>query len=405
MNDRYSANQRIKRLIMLITILGQASIALYLPALPVISQNLAIDAFQSKLTVTSFLLGFAVSPMFFGPISDYIGRKPILLASLTLALIGFLGNSISKTIDVFVLCRVLEGLGCGGLLTSGRSIARDVFSGKELASASSYLSMGFALGFGLSPVIGGVLVHHLDWKVIFYVLAAFDLMLILVCTFYLPETKSREESNKSGRMMNILHDYRSALFNHCFMLNVLGGFCAYCIIVLYNIVTPFLIQGGFGFSSSQYGYLAVLIGVPYFIAASINKTLVMKTSVYFSCLIGGGMITLSGFLMFALTTVYTPNIYVLIISFMVATFGQALIFSNTIAMALQLFPARSAGRISAFFSSFQMLLVSIVSVGFAMLSDKSVTSLAIVIFALGAGALICIFASEKAGKVSKTVVN
>ncbi|SIO95850.1 multidrug effflux MFS transporter [Vibrio spartinae] len=400
-----SQQLHIKKLILIITILGQASIALYLPALPEISRGLVIDEFQTKLTVTCFIIGFGISPLFFGPISDRIGRKPILFTALLLALVGFVGNIFSTTFEVFTLCRILEGLGCGGLLTSGRAIVRDVFSGKELASASSYLSMGFALGFGLSPVIGGLLTKTFHWTSVFIFLALFDLFIMGLCFFYLPETKTATPGKPQDNLLKItLKDYLHAISNHQFMLNVLGGFFAYCIVISYNVMTPFLVQGYFHFSPDEYGYLAVLIGVPYYLAASMNRQIVLKHSIYFSCMLGGFLILVAGTVMLGANLSGYQNIYVLIVPFMVATFGQALIFSNTIASALQLFPATSGGRMSALYSSLQMIFVSLISTYFACLPDNNTIYLATVVGCMGGCCLMCIILCERVRRahVSKT---
>ena len=87
------------------------------------------------------------------------------------------------------------------------------------------------------------------------------------------------------------------------------------------------------------------------------------------------------------------NIYVVIIPFMLATFGQAFIFSNTIATALQLFPASSGGRMSALYSSLQMILVGFVSIYFAQLPDGNTIYLASVVITMGLLSFICIFIS------------
>ncbi len=400
MNYSESQQARIKKIILVITILGQASIALYLPALPEISHALAINEFQTKLTVTCFIIGFGVSPMFFGPISDRVGRKPVLFTALLLALSGFIGNIFSTSFEIFTLCRILEGLGCGGLLTSGRSIARDVFSGKALASASSYLSMGFAIGFGLSPVIGGVLTDRFHWDCVFIFLTLFDLGIIALCFFYLPETKAKDSQETSANLLKVtLRDYGHAITNSRFIINVLGGFFAYCIVISYNVMTPFLVQGNFGFSADEYGYLAILIGIPYYLAASINRKIVLEYGIYFSCLIGSILILIAGGVMLLTNLNGYQNIYLLMVPFMAATFGQALIFSNTIASALQLFPANSGGRMSALYSSLQMILVSFVSMYFARLPDNSTLYRAVIVTVIGGLCLLFVSLSERIRRV------
>ncbi len=155
---------RISLLLLWMTTLGQTSVTLYLPSFPAIANNFNISPIEVKQTITIFILGFGGSTLFYGPMSDRYGRKPILLIGIFIACIGYVINLCANTIPIFMFARLVEGIGCGGALLGGRSISRDVFSGRELASATSNLSMGFAIGFGVSPVIGGLIANYLGWR-------------------------------------------------------------------------------------------------------------------------------------------------------------------------------------------------------------------------------------------------
>lgn len=230
----------------------------------------------------------------------------------------------------------------------------------------------------------------------FYFLALFDLFIMVLCFFYLPETKTATPEKQQAPLLKItLKDYLHAITNSQFMINVLGGFFAYCIVISYNVMTPFLVQDNFNLSPDEYGYLAVLIGAPYYLAALMNRQMVLKHGIYFSCMLGSILILTAGAAMLFANLNGYQNIYVLIIPFMIATFGQALIFSNTIASALQLFPATSGGRMSALYSSLQMILVSLTSTYFARLPDNNTIYLATVVLCMGGFCLIFILLSEK----------
>ena len=159
-----SKKHQIGLLLLWMTTLGQASITLYLPSFPAIASYFKISPIEVKQTIAIFILGFGGSTMFYGPMSDRHGRKPILLFGIFIACIGYVINLIATTTPIFIFARLLQGVGCGGVLVSGRSIARDLFSGHELAGAMSNLSMGFAIGFGISPSIGGLLTSYFGWR-------------------------------------------------------------------------------------------------------------------------------------------------------------------------------------------------------------------------------------------------
>lgn len=112
------------------TALAQAAISLYLPALPAIAANLHIHPDFVKSTITIFFLSYGLSQFLYGPLSDRHGRKPLLLIGISIFCLGCLLNIFAKSIEIFLLARLLQGFGCGSLITIGRAILRDCFIGR-----------------------------------------------------------------------------------------------------------------------------------------------------------------------------------------------------------------------------------------------------------------------------------
>lgn len=381
---------KVKILILWINSLGQASIALYLPSLIAISHNFAISPMLATQTITFYVMGFGISPMILGPLSDLYGRKPILLFSLFISCLGYLINIFADNIHIFIFARILQGLGCGGVLVSGRSIIRDIFIGKELASASSYLSMGFAIGFGLTPAIGGYIANYLGWKANFILLLIIGIMLFINILLLLPETLGHKQNKESilKFFSKTMTEYFFILRNYKFVKYLFGGLFAYGVVMSYNIMTPFLFQKFFNVSETSYGYLALLMGASYYIAAASNKKLVLtfniKTLFNFGCL----LIVLSGIAMIFLNLIFRPNLIFIIVPMAIAVFGQALIFSNTISGALHQFPSSSGVKVSAIYSSLQLLIVSLLSAIMASLSNNKPIFIGITVLILGIAASV-----------------
>lgn len=377
--------KHIKYLLLWITTLGQASVVLYLPSLPMIAHDLFVSNTDIKQTITLFIIGFGISPMIYGPFSDRYGRKPILVISLVIGLLGYIFSIMSYKLLTFDLSRLIQGLGCGGILISGRAIVRDVFSGRELASASSYLSMGFAIGFGASPSLGGLIGYHLGWRFNFVFLLLVMIILIFVVLILLPETLKNKkiENNILDFTMITIIDYYQILRNTTFIRYLIGGFFAYSVVMAYNIMTPFLFQQIFLLTPSEYGYVALCMGIPYYVAASMNRSLVLKYGVGPMFIIGYTLIIFSGGLIIVFTFLMVTKLQYIIVPMMMATFGQALIFSNTISAALQQFNANYGGKTSAIFSSLQMISVSIFSAIIASIPSRDSMPFGIVVFSLG----------------------
>lgn len=256
--------RKITWLVMWITALGQAAITLYLPAFPAITYGLNITPQAIKATITIFLLGYGFSQFFYGPLSDRYGRKPILLIGLVIFCVGSFINIFAQTIHLFLFARLLQGLGIGSVITIGRSILLDRFSGRELSSAASYLSMGFAIGLGLSPVIGAYLQKSFSWRADFAFLFLVGIIFFLMIAKWLPETFTRPpvRSPISQFFRRTTSEYKRIISDKDFIRFLLGGLFAYGTVIAYNIMTPFLIQTVLGYSAEIYGWLAVVVAIP-----------------------------------------------------------------------------------------------------------------------------------------------
>jgi DHA1 family bicyclomycin/chloramphenicol resistance-like MFS transporter len=162
---------------------------LMLPALSTIGRELgAGDANDQQWVVTSYLFGFGLGQLAYGPMADRFGRKPVLLVTLA----GFVAASLfaagSATFAALIGARVLQGLMSASTRVLSVAIIRDSYSGRRMARISSMATMVFFLVPILAPSIGAVLLEFGPWRFIFYALGAFALTVLLWAAHRLPET-------------------------------------------------------------------------------------------------------------------------------------------------------------------------------------------------------------------------
>lgn len=384
-DKKHINTKNITWLVMWMTTLGQAAISLYLPAFPQIAQALNFHESILKISITMFLIGFGVSQLIYGPLSDRYGRKPVLLFGIALFSWGCLLILFSRHSLGFLLSRLLQGMGCGATITLGRSILRDCFSGRELASAASYLSMGFAVSFGISPVIGVYLQEYFNWQYDFIFLAVASGFLFWVFWQYLPETNLNiySENRSKFSIKLLMNEYKQIISNRIFLKFLLGGVCAYGTVVAYNVMTPFLVQNVLGYSANTYGWSTVCVAAAYFAGAFFNRGLVLKFEKKMLFISGSLLILFAGLMLLFFSGFSHQHLFMILMPMMLATFGQSLIFSNTIASALQNFEGALSSRASATFSGLQLLLVGLLSFLFGIPSGNSAIPLAIVLLGLG----------------------
>lgn len=162
-----------------LALLMQVSINIMIPALPEISSSLHAAPVWEKLTLTAFMIGYGLSPLMIGPLSDRYGRRPVLLCGLAVFVAASISCTIAPSIESLVWARFFQGIGGGSGLVLNRAIARDLYSGIKLARVSAYLSAGQGIGPMLAPLIGAALQEYFGWRSTFAFTAIFGASLML----------------------------------------------------------------------------------------------------------------------------------------------------------------------------------------------------------------------------------
>ena len=161
----------------MLTAFGPFVTDMYLPSLPSMREYFKTTPSLVQLGLTASMIGLAAGEIFFGSLSDKYGRRSPMLAAMYLFIISTIGCIFALTIEIFVILRLLQGItGAGGIVIS-RSVATDMFTGKELAKTLAIIG---AIN-GVAPIIGGGLTEGIDRKGIFWVLLALGIILLLGC--------------------------------------------------------------------------------------------------------------------------------------------------------------------------------------------------------------------------------
>lgn len=182
------ARMRLTWLLAALSMLGPFSIDTYLPAFPAMEAALPATEVQMQLSLTVYFIGFAVVSLFHGAISDAIGRKPVIVGTICVHVLGSIGCALSQSIDALLAFRALQGCFAGAGYVVGRAVVRDLFEGDEAQRQISRIQMLFALAPIIAPILGGWLVAHMAWPAIFWFLAGFGALLAIWCFFGLEET-------------------------------------------------------------------------------------------------------------------------------------------------------------------------------------------------------------------------
>ena len=215
-----------------ITALAPLATDMYLPALPAISAQLSASDGAVSYSVMTFFAGFTVGQLFYGPISDKVGRKPVVYFALALFALGSLGTMLSHSVTELLLWRLLQGLGGSVGMVTSMAMVRDLYTGETAAKLLAVVMMITGLAPIVAPIVGSVILLFASWRAIFAFFVAFSIFALLYIKFLLPETRMQELRAHSRPGHAVVY-YARLLFSSNFipfagtLALAQGGFFAY----------------------------------------------------------------------------------------------------------------------------------------------------------------------------------
>lgn len=362
----------------LIISIGQLSMGLVFPSLPWIAKDFSISLDQAQLLVSVYLLGFGPSQFIYGPISDSLGRKKVLLTGLLIALSGLMVIIVLKdSFNGMVLGRFLQGLGTGCCAVLARASTRDRYSGAQLPVALSYIAMAASITPLVAPVIGGFINYHFGWTMVFVSLLGYVSLAWGLLAFKFDETLSA--TNKIPSPKQMVQQYKHLLTSRYFMSFASIGWLNFSLMITTVSIMPFIMQDQIGMTSDEYALWAIIPALGMITGTSIcNRVRPMIGSK--KLLLFTPMLHLSSALWFFVCPL--EPLY-LMIGQLLMILGNGIALPCAQAMVMQPYK-KQAGAAAAMSGGGQMIVSSIVSMALVQLglSQAWHLSIVIVIFAV-----------------------
>ena len=251
----------------LLTALGPLSTDFYLPSLPDIVRVMQTDVAGAQATLSAFLFGFAGGQILWGPLSDRLGRRPVLLTGLALFTLATLACALAPSIEALTAARAVQALGASGPIVLGRAMVRDLYEGPRAGRELARMGMIMGLVPAVAPVLGGVLQQAFGWRSTFVASLAFAAVLAAVVGFLLPETL-RTRSREPLSLLAIIRGFGTLLQNRAYRVYVGLTALAYGGLFAFISGSSFVLIGIHGLTPAQYG-LSFGFGVLGFILGTI----------------------------------------------------------------------------------------------------------------------------------------
>ncbi|MFC5079427.1 Bicyclomycin resistance protein [Vibrio thalassae] len=352
-NDHKPFNKAPMLLAMMIIATGQVGVSIYLPALPLISEALSIGAADAQMLVTLFLVGFGLSQLFYGPLSDAIGRRPVFILGQGVYLVGtLLCIALNEHFTALEIGRLLQGLGAGSASVLGRSVLRDSYDGGQLTKALSYISVTASVMPIIAPVFGGWIAFHLSWEAVFVFVLIYLAAIFTLGWFILPETLPY--APRKFKMTEVINGYSKLIVNPQVIGSASYNWISYLAVVVSLSLFPFLMQNQLGLTAAEYGIVMIIPSAGLMVGSVslniLNRYFSSNWILFLAIIIK----SLSG--LWLLMTDMT--VFNLVFAFTWLTIAQGLSFP--ISIALLLGPHKeNAGSVSALSGSIQMVIAGV----------------------------------------------
>ena len=369
----------------ILTAFGPMSIDMYLPSLPAMAADLGAPVSGVQMTLSSFFIGMGLGQMFFGPLSDRFGRRPLLLVGIALYVVTSAFCALAGGIEMLIGLRLLQALGGSAASVIARAMVRDCFTGDEAARVMSLIMLVMGAAPLLAPIVGGYVLLWFDWRGIFWVLTGFGLLCFLLTLIFVRESHPFDRRARHG-LVGMLGVYGRVLCHRSAMGYLLANATAYSGMFAYFAGSPFVFIEVYGVAAEDYGYLFACNVIALMSVSFLNARLVTRLGAHRLFAIAVRIIAIVGIVLLVNAITGFGGLPGLVIPLLVYVGSLSMIGANAMALALDRFP-QAAGSVSAL-SGGLMFAVGALSAGaVGLFHDGSALAMAAVITATGLGAL------------------
>ncbi|WP_340614973.1 Bcr/CflA family multidrug efflux MFS transporter [Xenorhabdus thailandensis] len=352
----------------LLSMLMPLAIDMYLPSMPTIAENFGVNDGLVQMTLSSYILGFAIGQMIYGPMSDSLGRKPVILGGVIVFAISSAACALAQDIDTFISMRFLHGFSAAAAGVVINALMRDRFTKEEFSRCMSFVTLVMIIAPLLAPMLGGILMVWFNWHAIFWSIALVAVIAFVLVALFIEETLPKEKRQKfhlktTLKQFVMLFRQRQVL---CYILA--SGFS-------FAGMFSFLSVGAFvyiklnGVPAQHFGYYFGLNIIFLFIMATINSQCVRKYGPLKMLHIGLFVQFVMG-LWLLFSTLFDLGFISLVMGVAIYISGISMITSNTMAVVLDDYP-HMAGTVSSLAGTIRFGIAASVGAILSLLPEES----------------------------------
>jgi DHA1 family bicyclomycin/chloramphenicol resistance-like MFS transporter len=296
---------------------------LYLPALPGLTQELGASMAQAQLTLTALLLAFGVSQLFWGPLSDRFGRRPVLLLGTAAYVLASIGSAFSPTMDVLIVWRTLQGVAMGAGVMCARAIVRDLYAPAQGASVMSKGLSGLGVIACLSAPLGGLLTAWFNWHAALLALSIFGALSLGLIALRFQETISRKNP-QALQIGTLARTWLVIVRNPTFLAFTALTTFAYSGLFTFLAASSFVFIQVLGLSTTQFGLVMFANSFVYLLGTFLCRRLLVRWGVRRAVAIAGALTLCGGVVMAGLSLAGIQSVWAIELPFFLFMLGHGI---------------------------------------------------------------------------------
>jgi DHA1 family bicyclomycin/chloramphenicol resistance-like MFS transporter len=358
---------------------------LFVPALPVLAQALAVEVGAAQSALTTYFAGLAAGMLLWGPLSDRYGRKPVLFAGLAIMLGASIVAAQVDSVGAVAAARLAQGFAMSSGAVIARAVVRDLHAHEQAARLLASMTIVFSIVPIAAPLAGAAIASQAGWRAIFWCLAAVAALLALATLAMLRETAPSEPTSASPA--GIARTFGLILRERRFIRPFVLILCAFLGIVAWVSSSAFVLVRGFGVSTTGYGLCFAGVMLGQITGAWASSRLVVRLGIPRLVRFGAASMLVAGLSVASLAWLGVAHWAAVVPPFFLFLVGTALIVPNATAAALSPFPG-SAGAAASLMGAVAFTIGAFVSAGLGFAFDGTARPMASVAAVAGIAAFI-----------------
>ncbi len=351
----------------LLTALSPLATDMYLPSLPALTVALGSTPAEAQLTLSAFLIGFASTQIFYGPLSDRYGRRPALLVGLAIFVIASVACALAQSMPTLIAARFAQALGASGPIVLARAVARDLYSGRRAGQELAMMASIMGIVPMTAPAVGGVLEVAFGWRSNFVLSAAVGVALAAVVWLRLPET--RPDGGAPSTPLGMIRVFGRFIRDPRFLVYVSLVCFSYASLFVFISVSSFILQGVYGLTPILFGLAFGLCSIGYVAGTIVGRHVTGRFGIDAGIAVGITLMALA--VVLAVVLAGFGGVHAVIATSMVVFAGCGAALAQSMAGALMPFPA-NAGAASSLMGVCQMTFAAAAGILVAAVLDAGI---------------------------------